>query len=310
MARGRFAPTPSGDLHLGNLRTALVAWLFARGSGSEFVLRVEDLDPDTTTTGFAVRQLQQLRAIGIDWDGEVVHQSQRRPRHQAALAELERRDLVYPCYCTRREIRQAVRAPHSRPGYPGTCRNLDTAARRRLESEGRRPALRLRSTGLPIRFEDELAGSVGAPVDDVVVRRNDGIVAYNLAVVVDDADQGVEMVVRGDDLIAATPAQIVLAGALAITPPRYAHVPLALGPGGARLAKRDGAVTLSGLAAGGYDPAAVRALLAWSLGLSERGEPVTMDDLIDRFDPAAIPRDPWTVEADILAPSEPTASDG
>ncbi len=310
MARGRFAPTPSGDLHLGNLRTALVAWLFARASNSEFVLRVEDLDPGTTSPEFELRQLSDLAAIGLDWDGPVVRQSERRDAHQEALAELEGQGLLYPCYCTRREIRQAAQAPHGPTGYPGTCRELDTTARRRLESEGRPPALRLRSSGLPIRFEDELVGPVEAPVDDVVVRRNDGIVAYNLAVVVDDADQRVEMVVRGDDLVSATPAQILLAQHLGIPPPGYAHVPLVLGPGGARLAKRDGAVTLSELALGGYDAAAVRSLLAWSLGMATRGEPVTMEDLISRFDPSALPTDTWTVGDDILSAPRNRFPDG
>ncbi len=283
----------------------MVAWLFARAAGSEFLLRIEDLDPATTSTRFERRQLDQLAAIGIDWDGEVVHQSKRRSRHRAALAELERRGLLYPCYCTRREIREAVRAPHGPPGYPRTCRDLDPDTRRRLEAEGRPPALRFRSPENAVTFDDELAGAVAAPGDDVVVRRNDGVVAYNLAVVVDDADQGVEMVVRGDDLLSATPAQILLAGALDVPRPRFAHVPLVLGPDGSRLAKRHGSVTLADLAARGRDPASVRALLAWSLGLSERDEPVTMEDLVERFDPARLPDRPWNVGEDILgSPAE------
>ncbi|MGH9274348.1 MAG: glutamate--tRNA ligase family protein, partial [Acidimicrobiales bacterium] len=206
MATGRFAPSPTGDLHLGNLRTALLAWLFARCSGGRFLMRVEDLDPVTSTREHEARQLADLVALGLDWDGAVVRQSERRGRHEEVLMELVDRGLTYPCFCTRREVQEAAAAPHAAPGrYPGTCRDLTSAAVREREGAGRPAALRLRASGEPVTIVDRLRGPVTGAADDIVLRRNDGVPAYNVAVVVDDADQGVEEVVRGDDLLDATP---------------------------------------------------------------------------------------------------------
>jgi glutamyl-tRNA synthetase len=291
---GRFAPSPTGPLHLGNLRTALVAWLFARVADSAFLLRVEDLQPHPESRRLEDEQLADLRALGLDWDGPVVRQSDRRAEHDAAIAALEARGLTYPCFCTRREIAEAAAAPHGPPGaYPGTCRDLSAAQVAALAAEGRPPALRLRADGAPVTVVDDLRGAVTEVVDDLVLRRNDGVPAYNLGVVVDDAHQGVEQVVRGDDLLPSTPRQAHLADLLGLARPRWAHVPLVLGPDGERLAKRHGAVTLAELAASGVDAAEVRSMLAESLALAEPGEPVTTSELVGRFDPARIPPDPW-----------------
>jgi glutamyl-tRNA synthetase len=297
MATGRFAPSPTGELHLGNLRTALVAWLFARSAGSPFLLRVEDLDPATSRPEHEAKQLEDLAALGIDWDGPVVRQSERRAAHEAAVAQLEAAGLTYPCWCSRREIREAVGAPQGQdPGpYPGTCRALSPDQQEERRAAGRPAALRLRGTHEPLTIIDRLAGPVTEPIDDVVLRRNDGIPAYNLAVVVDDAAQGVEEVVRGDDLLRSTPRQAHLADLLGLNRPAWAHVPLVLGPDGERLAKRHGSVSMADLAADGIGPGAVLGRLAGSLGLASPGEPVTLTRLVDRFDPAALPKEPWTV---------------
>ncbi len=301
MPTGRFAPTPSADLHLGNLRTALLAWLFARSSGSRFQVRVEDLDPRPDAEAVAARQLADLAALGLDWDEPVTHQSQHRARHDAVLEELAAAGLTYPCYCTRREVREAAAAPHGPSGaYPGTCRALSAAERAAREAEGRPAALRLRSDGRTVAVEDRIHGTVTGEVDDIVLRRNDGVPAYHLAVVVDDHDEGVEEVVRGDDLLDATPSQAHLCDLLGLPRPRWAHVPLVLGPDGRRLAKRHGAVTLADLAADGRSPADVRSLLASSLGLAEIGEAVALAALVDRFDPDRLPRGPWTLDPEHL----------
>jgi glutamyl-tRNA synthetase len=256
---GRFAPSPTGDLHLGNLRTALLAWLFARRGGGRFLMRVEDLDTGRVRPGIEERQLADLAAIGIDWDGPVVRQSERLELYEAALRRLD----TYPCYCTRAEIREAASAPHGPVGaYPGTCRELTADERAEREATGRPPALRVRADGT---------------VDDFVVRRGDGAYAYNLAVVVDDAEMGIDQVVRGDDLLDSTPRQVWLGRALGLPVPEYVHVPLVLGPDGERLAKRHGAVTLREL-----DAAAARRWILSSLDLPD----------IDAFDSARLPTEP------------------
>jgi glutamyl-tRNA synthetase len=292
---GRYAPSPTGPLHLGNLRTALLAWLFARAQGARFLLRIDDLDPGRSRERFAEGQRADLRALGLDWDDEVPASSRRGDAYARALGVLEAQDLVYPCYCTRAEIREAAGAPHGplpEGAYPGTCRALSTADRAAREAAGRPPALRVRASGAVVEVEDELAGRVTGVVDDLVVRRNDGSWAYNLAVVVDDHEQGVGQVVRGADLLDTTPRQAWLHGRLGYGAlPRYAHVPLVLGPDGRRLAKRHGAVTLADRRAAGEDPRTVRGLLAASVGLCEPGEAPETDVLLARFDPARLPRE-------------------
>lgn len=299
--RGRFAPSPTGSLHLGNLRTALVAWLMARKAGGGFIVRMEDLDRVTSSPSHEADQLAALGSIGLDWDGEVVRQSERFALYLRAIARLRDVGVVYECYCSRRDIRLAAEAPHSADPdgrYPGTCRDLTEADRERHREAGRRPALRLVGDGREESFDDLFRGRQTGRVDDFVLQRNDGVPAYNLAVVVDDAAQVVTEVVRGDDLIASTPRQILLHRMLDLAVPRYAHVPLALAPDGSRLAKRHGAVTLADLAARGVTPTDVCARLAASIGIDTLGHPATAGDLLDRFDPDRIPRDPWHVVPD------------
>jgi glutamyl-tRNA synthetase len=280
---GRFAPSPTGTLHLGNLRTALLAWLFARSAGARFLVRMEDLDPGRVKPGSAEEQLADLAAIGLDWDGEVVFQSARLELYADALERLRGAGLLYECFCTRAEIREASSAAHGplpEGAYPGICLRLSAAELADKRASGRPPALRVRADAAVVAFEDRLLGRVEGVVDDFVVRRNDGAPAYNLAVVVDDAAQGIGEVVRGSDLVDSTPRQLWLARALGLAEPSHAHVPLVLGPDGARLAKRHGDVTLREV------PAEVA--LAWmaaSLGFSGR----TARELLEEFDPDRLP---------------------
>ncbi|GAA2188147.1 tRNA glutamyl-Q(34) synthetase GluQRS [Leucobacter alluvii] len=297
---GRYAPSPSGDLHIGNLRTALLAWCFARASGRRFLMRVEDLDR-ARDAGAAARQLDDLSRIGLDWDGEAVLQSELGRGHDAAIDRLAEAGLVYECTCTRADILAAPSAPHAPPGaYPGTCRDRSEAerARERERIAPRRPALRLRvPTGVAApEFDDRIRGRVVGEIDDFVLRRGDGTVAYNLAVVVDDAAMGIDQVVRGDDLVTSTPRHIVLQRLLGLPSPpdvEFAHVPLVLGSSGARLAKRDGAVTLADLRSAGASAEEVLAVLAQSLDLAAPGERVHPQLLVERFDPGALPRSAW-----------------
>lgn len=293
MPAGRYAPSPSGDLHLGNLRTAVLAWLFARRTGRTLLLRYEDLDASRTVAGSAERQLQDMAALGLRFDGEPLRQSDRHHIYRQAVQQLSADGLVYECFCTRREIREATRAPHAPPGaYPGTCRALTEQHRRELRRQ-RPPALRLRANVAEYAVTDELSGTIRAGVDDLVLVRNDGAAAYNLAVVVDDHLTGVDQVVRADDLADSAPRQAYLRGLLygksAAHQVHYAHVPLVVNPAGARLAKRDGAVTLAELVQRGVDADTVRDLLLKSLGLPAG----PLEGALEHFDPAQLPRQPW-----------------
>ena len=292
-ADGRFAPSPTGPLHLGSLRTALVAWLMARSQGARFLVRIEDLDPQRSRPEFEAQQLADLQALGIDWDEPPVRQSERIWLYDDALAKLHAGGRLYSCFCTRAEIREAASAPHGRLPegfYPGTCRNIPAMERRRRMESGERFALRLRAEGEWIEWHDRLLGEQSGVVDDFVVVRADGVHAYQLAVVVDDAAQGIGEVVRGSDLAESTPRQILLQRLLGLTTPSYAHLPLMLGPSGARLAKRDGGATLGDR----DEPVAVTlALLAHGLGLAPQQTAVrSVDELLTEFDPSTIPPDP------------------
>lgn len=293
---GRYAPSPSGDLHLGNLRTAVLAWLFAQYSGRGFRMRIDDIDAQRSSAESASRQLEDLAALGITWDEPVASQQQTLPFYAEALADLQQRGLVYECYCSRKDIQEASRAPHAIPGrYPGTCRDLSPAQRAERQAElvaqDRVPALRLRSDATSFTVSESFSleadgGFYTGEVDDFVLRRggnasqvSDADYAYNLAVVVDDHLAGVDQVVRGDDLLSSAPRQAYLAELLGYAPVEYVHVPLVLGPDGKRLAKRDGAVTLREIGA--------ERALEWikdSLGL---------EDFAD-FDPQKLPRTPVT----------------
>lgn len=315
-ARGRYAPSPTGALHLGALRTALLAWLFARAAGGAFILRTEDLDPPRVRPGAARTMLDDLRWLGLDWDegpdiggpyGPYV-QSARGAIYAAALARLRVSGLLYPCYCTRAELRSTqdaaiASAPHLTGApvpYSGACRNLTERERRAREVAGRAPSLRFRAPRDPVTFTDRLHGAISERVSDtlgdIIVRRSDGMVAYNLAVVVDDALMGVTHVVRGADLLGVTAAQRALALALGYQPPSdYAHVPLATDAAGARLAKRDAAAGVEGLRVRGATPERVVGALAASVGLWLAGKPATPRDLLAAFDPVRIHREPSVI---------------
>lgn len=306
MAVGRFAPSPTAPLHLGNLRTALVAWLAARSEGSRFLFRSEDIDRSACRLEHEVSALRDLDALGLTLDGEVVRQSERMEIYRSAIDSLIERELTYPCYCTRREVLSeaaaSIAAPHgARPAgaYAGTCSTLDSRGRAEREAAGRTPSLRLRSGSVEVSFTDRLAGTYHGEVDDFIIRRADGMPAYNLAVVVDDAAQGVEEVVRGDDLLETTPRQLHLARLLGLAEPSYLHVPLVFGPDGERLAKRHGAVSLADQIAMGRSPAQVLAVLAVSLGLAEPGEVPSLDSLIGGFEPGALPRAVWVLPEEL-----------
>ena len=287
---GRYAPSPSGDLHFGNLRTALLAWLYARHSGRRFVLRIEDIDTQRSSQESAQRQVEDLATLGLDWD-EVMVQSQRFGAYEDALARLPH----YECYCSRKDIQEASRAPHAIPGqYPGTCRELDDAARaaRRAElaAQGRVPALRLRAQVSEWTVHDLLYGDYTGEVDDFILRRGGHPPvdwAYNLAVVVDDAAQGVDQVVRGDDLLSSAPRQAYLAHLLGVPVPEYVHVPLVLNQEGKRLSKRDGAVTLRQMLETRTASQVVAALGA-TLGLAG----ASTSELLEQFEPDAVGTDP------------------
>jgi glutamyl-tRNA synthetase len=292
--RGRFAPSPTGELHLGNARTALLAWLWARSEGGAYAMRVEDLDAPRVRPALAERQLDELRWLGLDWDGAPVFQSRRTALYEEALHRL--REHVYECFCSRAEIAAAASAPHGDEGprYPGACAEL-TAAQRAERRKTRAPSLRLRVPPGPIAFHDEIAGpqsfDVQAMTGDFVLRRADGIFAYQLAVTVDDGAMGITQVLRGADLLSSTPRQILLHRLLGQTEPRWAHAPLVLSPSGGQLSKRDRPQSLSALREAGKDPRQLVAHLARLSGL-EDGVNDALDprDLLRSFSLARVPR--------------------
>jgi glutamyl-tRNA synthetase len=303
---GRFAPSPSGLMHLGNARTALLAWLDARARGGEMLLRIEDLDRERCRPEYAQAIRDDLAWLRLDWDAETRPQSLRDRDYAAALERLSQRGLVYECFCTRRELAAVASAPHGRddqPAYPGTCRELTAAQRERLRAEGKRPALRVRMPEGAVEVRDRLHGSGPRPVGgDVIVRRSDGLYAYQLAVVVDDAADGVTDVVRGDDLLGSTARQVALQELLALPQPAYAHVPLMLGEDGQRLAKRHGAVAVADLRAAGATAGEVVGALAGSAGIGD-GQAAAAAELIEGFELTRVGRRPWR-----LAPGTPILS--
>lgn len=296
MPTGRYAPSPTGTLHLGNLRTAVAAHLFARAGGGEFLLRWDDLDT-TADPRHEAGQLADLTALGIEFDG-VARQSTRLGAYREVIDELRRRGLTYPCWCSRREIREAAVAPHGAPGsYPGTCRDLTRAETAAHEASGRPPATRLRSAQVDVSIVDSLHGPQTRRMDDIVLERGDGTPAYNLAVVIDDDWQGVGQVVRGRDLLESTPRHAYLQRLLGLREPEWTHVPLVVDEGGGRLAKRDGSTGLAAwVSAGGTVPGLVAAF-GRTLGI-ETGSRATLPELIERFDPDAVPLSPTRYDAD------------
>jgi glutamyl-tRNA synthetase len=307
MIRGRLAPSPTGALHLGNARTFLLAWLSIRAQGGAVVLRVEDLDGPRVKPGAAAAAIEHLRWLGLDWDegpdcggphGPYV-QTQRTPFYQAAIDRLQAAGLVYPCVCTRSDIERAASAPHpgdEGPRYPGTCRGRFESEQVARAAAGRPPALRYRVRPGPVAFQDKHHGTVAVDVSeqvgDFVVRKGGGVAAYQLAVVVDDAAMQISEVVRGDDLIASTPRQILLYESLALATPRFRHVPLMLGPDGLRLAKRHGDTRIATFRQRGVAPERLVGLLAHWCGLCPPHSECSPADLVGAFGWDRLPRDP------------------
>ncbi|MGE0789184.1 MAG: tRNA glutamyl-Q(34) synthetase GluQRS [Sandaracinaceae bacterium] len=300
MYRGRFAPSPTGDVHLGTARSALLGWLRARSSGGAFVLRIEDLDAPRTREGAADRMLRDLRWLGLDWDegpdvggpyGPYV-QSEKLDRYRAIADELTRAGHTYPCTCSRKEIASLASAPHGDDGpiYPGTCRAGPTHPERDA-------ALRFVMPEPPPRFVDAVHGEspVGLGRGDFVLMRKDGVVSYQLACVVDDHAMAITEVLRGDDLLASTPRQLAIYAALGWTPPTFAHVPLVLGADGERLAKRHGAIGIAALRDRGETAEAIVGRLAFGAGLIDRDAPIQARELIATFDLDRLRRTPSTV---------------
>jgi glutamyl-tRNA synthetase len=300
----RLAPSPTGAQHLGNARTYLITWLLARQAGGRVVLRIEDIDSPRVKAGAAEQALADLRWLGLDWDVGPIVQTERIPLYESALARLQERELVYPCTCTRSDVEQAASAPHPEGAeviYPGTCSHSTVADAAGLAS---RPfAWRFRVGDVPA-YEDLIRGQVALTRDEIggdfVVWKSQGGPAYQLAVVVDDADNGVTLVVRGDDLVASTPRQLLLYRALGLSSPAFAHVPLVVGPDGRRLAKRHGDTRLSTLRAAGVGSAQVIGLLAWSCGWQAEPMPVTVAELIPRARLDTIPRRPFVVTPELF----------
>jgi glutamyl-tRNA synthetase len=295
-------------MHLGNARTALLSWLQVRARGGQWLLRIEDLDRARSRREVVDTLFRDLEYLGLEWDGSPVFQSERDEAYRSALTALERKGRLYPCFCTRAQVARSASAPHGPaddgPRYPGTCAAL-TAAQRESAARQRAPALRFRAQGGDTAFVDEVAGpvsqDVAQSVGDFVVRKGDGEAAYQLAVVVDDAESGVTQVLRADDLLASTPRQLQLYEALGRPAPAFAHVPLLLGEDGKRLAKRDGVFAVADLAAAKVPAEKVIGLLAHWSGLTDGG-PARAAELVAGFSLAALPRQPVVARhADIEA---------
>lgn len=283
---GRYAPSPTGDLHLGNLRTALLAWLVSRLRNGQFLLRIEDLDLPRVIAGSDQQIFTDLTWLGIDWDGQPVYQSQRQDLYHAAFAKLQASGKLYECFCSRKELRMVASAPHAPSSiYAGTCSNLSES-----EANARRahktPAWRLRVDDSTISFIDAVAGykaaTLSRDVGDFVVKRADGLYAYHLAVVVDDLAQGVTNVVRGYDLLSSSAQQIYLAHLLAPQRPpfEYWHVPLALDEQGARMAKRDGSAAAKSWRAANQSAAQLVGKFAYELGLQTTSAAISAQALL------------------------------
>ncbi len=301
--RGRLAPSPTGFLHLGNAWAFLLAWLACRSRNGKLVLRMEDIDPDRSRPAYAEAIIRDLHWLGLDWDegpdaggafGPYV-QSSRMALYAQALERLAAGGHTYPCYCTRKELRTLAGAPHvgdAGAAYPGTCRNLSPERRAELESAGRRPCLRLRCPAGTYTFEDALSGPLSMTLEDCggdfALRRSDGVIAYQLAVVVDDGEMGITQVVRGDDLLVSTPRQLALLDLLGYPRPEYMHLPLLCDAEGERLAKRHAGLTLAELRDAGVSPASAVGYLAARAGLRERAAPLSPQELLPNFDPATL----------------------
>lgn len=285
MVAGRFAPSPSGRMHLGNVFSAMLAWLSAKSQGGEILLRIEDLDPSRSKTEYAEAIMDDFRWLGLFWDRRAENQSCRGQVYREALGLLEERGLVYPCYCSRDQL-HAASAPHASDGrliYAGTCRNLTPEQRAKKTKE---PALRLILPHREVRFTDGLQGDYAMVLDedmgDIIVRRADGVAAYQLAVVLDDGTEGVTEVVRGRDLLSSTPVQLYIYELLGLKAPKFYHVPMLLAPDGRRLSKRDGDLDL-GVLREKMKPEEILGILAHWAGILDRPEPVSANELATVF---------------------------
>jgi glutamyl-tRNA synthetase len=304
---GRLAPSPTGAQHVGNARTYLIAWLSARSQAGRVLLRIEDIDSPRIRAGAAEQAVDDLRWLGLDFDGEPVVQTTRLPLYEQALARLLAAEHVYPCTCTRTDVERAASAPHLEregPVYPGTCAGRCAADAVELERAGKPFCWRFRVPERSPVFSDGFRGECAIDLHqlggDFVVWKTTRTPAYQLSVVVDDAEQGVTEVVRGDDLIPSTPRQLLLYEALGWTPPRFYHVPLVVGPDGRRLAKRHGDTRLASLREAGVRPGMLRGLLAWSCGWIEGVREVTLGELLGRFRMEAIPREAFVLTRELL----------
>lgn len=282
---GRFAPSPSGRMHLGNALSAMLAWLSAKHQGGEILLRIEDLDPARSKAEYAQGIMDDFRWLGLLWDRRAMDQSKRGEAYAAALRQLGQMNLIYPCYCSRDQL-HAASAPHASDGrviYAGTCRNLMPEQRAVMT---KKPSLRIRLPDREISFRDGLQGNVTMNLQrefgDIILRRADGVAAYQLAVVVDDGTEGVTEVVRGRDLLSSTPVQLYLYELLGLTPPRFYHVPMLLAPDGRRLSKRDRDLDF-GYLRQHFSPEEIIGLLGHLAGLMERWEPVSARELACDF---------------------------
>lgn len=304
---GRLAPSPTGRLHVGHARSFLIAWWSARAAGGRVVLRMEDLDASRARPEHAERMLRDLEWLGLDWDGPPLGQAADRGPLDAATEELLARGLAYPCVCTRREIRDAIAAPHAEDrgeAYPGTCRGRFATLDEARAATGREPALRLRVDPGVVHFDDLLHGAtnidVASEVGDFPIRSRDGQPAYQLAVVVDDARQGVTEVLRGEDLIDSTARQILVQRALGLPSPRWGHLGLVVDATGRRLAKRSGDIALASLQEAGVDPRLLVAWVAASLGLAVDA-PVRANQVLAGFRLPRTPEPPVRFAAPELA---------
>ena len=282
---GRFAPSPSGRMHLGNALSAMLAWLSAKQQGGEILLRIEDLDPARSKAEYAQGIMDDFRWLGLLWDRRATDQSKRGEAYAAALRQLGQMNLIYPCYCSRDQL-HAASAPHASDGrviYAGTCRNLTPEQRAVMT---KKPSLRIRLPDREISFRDGLQGDVTMNLQrefgDIILRRADGVAAYQLAVVVDDGTEGVTEVVRGRDLLSSTPVQLYLYELLGLTPPRFYHVPMLLAPDGRRLSKRDRDLDF-GYLRQHFSPEEIIGLLGHLAGLMESWEPVSARELACDF---------------------------
>lgn len=304
--RSRLAPSPTGAQHVGNARTFLVAWLDARCEGAELLLRIEDLDTPRTKTWARDQIIEDLHWLGLDWDVQVPDASQRADRYEEILAVLRRDGRIYPCTCTRSEIELAASAPHESTLdgaiYPGTCRHRTADDARRFDEQGVKYAWRFRFPEGILPWHDALHGAQSLDASrclgDFIVARNYGGAAYQLAVVVDDHDQAIRRVVRGDDLIYSTFRQLALYSALGWSPPQYLHVPLVVGSDGKRLAKRHGDTRLSTIREQNVAPKRLVGYLAWSLGLVDQHSAITPRELYELVQDrpgwqSRIPKEPW-----------------